>query len=101
MCGSCRAPSISAQLIKTKPPTIQRKYTAAEQKKIKSVLPKTQTKKVEKAKEAAKVKAKEAAKAKAREAAKAKAREAAKAKLLKKSKRNILQQVSLRQIRRI
>lgn len=103
MCSSCRAPSISAQLIKTKPSATQRKYTAAEQKKFKTVLSKTQSK----AKEAekAKVKAKEVAKAKAKakEAAKAKvkAKEAAKAKSLKKSKTLLLRPVSLRQLRRI
>src|SRR3989344_6242853 len=103
MCSSCRSPSISAQLIKTNKPTTQRKYTAAEQKKFKTVLSKTQLKAKEV--EKAKVKAKEAAKAKvkAKEAAKAKvrAKEAAKSKSLKKSKTLLLRPVSLRQVRRI
>lgn len=97
MCSSCRSPSISAQLIKTNKPTTQRKYTAAEQKKFKTVLSRTQSK----AKEAEKAKLK--AKAKAKEAAKAKlkAKEAAKSKSLKKSKTLLLRPVSLRQVRRI
>ena len=93
MCSSCRSPSISAQLIKTNKPTTQRKYTAAEQKKFKTVLSKTQLKAKEV--EKAKVKAKEAAKAKVR------AKEAAKSKSLKKSKTLLLRPVSLRQVRRI